>query len=1415
MMLDLNERIAGLSPERRALLERALAAKEGSAHTRRVISQRSSGGSSPLSFAQQRLWFLDQLAPGRSVYNIPIALRLLGPLHVEALEAAISEIVRRHEVLRSVVSVQDIVPVQVTQPFSLVTLPITDLTDLSGENRNEEARRLRSEEARRPFDLSSGPLIRASLVRLAQEEHILLLTLHHITSDAWSSGVLVRELRLLYSAFLNDEASPLPDLPIQYADYASWQREWLSGEELERQLGYWKERLSGAPALLELPTDRPRPAVQTFSGAVHRFSLSSELTSGLKAFSQSEGATLFMTLLAGFEALLSRHSGQQDMVIGTPIANRTQPETEGLIGFFVNTLALRADISGDPSFGELIRRVREIALGAYAHQDLPFEKLVEELSPERSMSHSPLFQVMFTLQNVPIGPVRLENLRVEGMGGESVTAKFDMQLGMTERGDQLEGALEYNTDLFDSDRIERMMQHYVTLLKAVVADPSVRLSRLPLLTEPERKQLLVDWTGMEENDPSGWSDRCIHDLFEEQSERTPNAIAVEFEGERLTYAELNARSNQLAHHLRNLGVGPEILVGLLVERSIEMVVGLLSILKAGGAYVPLDPSYPAERLAYMVEDARMPVIVTQRSALDRLPSLPVRPVQTVLLDDLDDLDDLDGLNGLDSVRNTAQAGPANTAYVIYTSGSTGHPKGVLVTHANVTRLMSSTQHWYGFNERDVWTLFHSLAFDFSVWELWGPLLYGGRLVIVPYLVSRSPDAFLRLLRDRGVTILNQTPSAFRGLLQALSESAESAGSSDRSQSSEDSGDLAIRRVIFGGEALEPASLSTWYGLYGEIDDRLINMYGITETTVHVTYRPMLAADSNAGASPGSVIGRPIGDLRTYLLDGRLQPVPIGVPGEIYVGGAGLARGYLNRPDLTAERFVPDPFSTERPGERLYKTGDVGRYLSNGEMVYVGRADQQVKIRGFRIELGEIESVLLDHPSIREAVVLATEDGPENKRLVAYLAGNEGSIDIPVLREHLRSKLPEYMVPSAFMVLDSLPLTSNGKIDRKALPVANVSSVATADPGEFAAPRTPIEEGLCEIWREVLHLEQVGIHDNFFEIGGHSLLAVRLMSEVERVFGRKLPLNVLFQSATVASVAAELTSEPESLGLSTVKTLKPGIAATFRVPVFCVAAPEANSLGYIALGRNLPDKHPLYLLQSNHRNNRDRPYSAEELHEIAGTYIDAMRSACPHGPYGLAAMCEGVHIAFAMARQLQRNGENVPVFVSFDAWPEENTRTRLRLWLRATLKMRRECRIRDPKKLLRSAGRIALLSARLTSSWVRSFVRDPAPGTWDARYWPGRSFVPDRYEGEITVFRVKQQELYRVSRRDLGWGDWATFGARVHDVPGDHRTILREPNVIEVAEILHEQLEEIERRHSEPMPACSEACARNQTRADGA
>jgi amino acid adenylation domain-containing protein len=1063
-------------------------------------------GAMALSFAQQRLWFLDHLDGAGTAYHIPTRLRLQGELDREALARALDRIVARHEALRTAFPAIDGVPVQRIVPVEESRFHLAE-HDLRGHpDAGAELRRLLDEEARTPFDLARGPLIRGRLIRLAQDDHVLHVTMHHIVSDGWSMGVFTRELSALYGAFRRGEPDPLPPLPVQYADYAAWQRKWVEGDVLQAQAEYWTETLAGVPELLELPADRPRPARQDHAGGAVGIDLGAELSAALKELSRRHGTTLFMTLLAGWAAMLARLSGQENVVVGTPSANRGRAEIEGLIGFFINTLALRVDLSGSPTVAELLAQVRAGALGAQQNQDIPFEQVVELVHPVRSLAHSPLFQVMFTWQSASEGRLELPGLRLEGVPSASqVTAKFDLSLTLSEHGGRIGGSVTYAAALFQRETVERWVGYLRRVLEEMAADETRRVDRLEIVPADERRRMVDEWGRSEAVDPS---DACVHALFEAQAERAPDAEAVVFEGERLTYAELNAAANRLARCLRAAGVGPEAPVGVMLDRSAELVVTLLAVLKAGGAYLPLDPALPAARRAALAADAGAAVLVTREPALEGFAGTIVSPAEA------------EGENGSGLGLDVPAAA---LAYVIYTSGSTGTPKGVGVAHAEAAAHCRAAAAAYGLTPTDRVLQFAAVGFDVSLEQMLAPLAAGACVVMRGNEVP-TPLELARQAAAQGLTVINP-PTAYWHQLAADPDALKLLAGS-------------VRLVIAGGEAMSPAAAREWAsGPAAGV--RLLNGYGPTETVVTCTsYEVPATLPDGAVHVP---VGRPLAGRAAYVLDGRGEPAPLGVPGELCIGGV-LARGYLGRPAATAQAFVPDPFSAT-PGARMYRTGDRARWLEEsaevrecvsaevdsgspdsrtdalthsrtGVIEFLGRRDFQVKVRGYRIEPGEIEARLAEHPEVREAVVLAREDAPGEKRLVAYVAGGEGA-SAEALRAHLGATLPAYMVPTAFVRLDALPLTPTGKLDRRALPAPEGES----DAGHgYEAPVGETEAALAEIFAEVLGVERIGRHDDFFELGGHSLLAIRLAHGIQRSLDVEVTLSDIFEKPVLSTLA---------------------------------------------------------------------------------------------------------------------------------------------------------------------------------------------------------------------------------------------------------------------------------------------------------
>jgi amino acid adenylation domain-containing protein len=1063
----------GLSTTKRALLELKLRRKSASLPAATIPRRRDPLAPAVLSFAQRRLWFLDQFYGNSCTYNVPRAVRLSGLLSVDALEKSLNSIVARHEALRTTFKSIEGTPVQLVTPNAQVPFRFIDL---AGE-REEIADLMVTEEIRRPFDLSRDIMLRATLFRLGDREHILVLVTHHIASDGWSKGLLYSELAACYNAFSQSREPGLAPLALQYADFSIWQNEWLQGQELQQQLEYWKKQLAGAPDLLDLPTDRPRGALPKYSGAKLFASLPGELIERVRVFGNSEGATLFMTLLAAFQALLYRYSGQEDIVVGTPVAGRVKSETELLIGDFVNMLVLRTDLSGSPSFRQLLSRVREMCLEAYDNQLIPFEKLVEELERGRDLSRAPLFQAMFALENTQSALPELAGLDAAPQDVDTGVAKNDLIFSARQDGSGLRVKVEYSTELFDESTISRLVEHFERLLEAIVANPDTRVDDLCLLTQREQRQLLVDWNDTDREFPA----TCIHNLFEEAARRYPDRPAVRYQNTALSYAQLNARANQLAHYLRKQGVGPDSLVGLYVERSLDMVVGLMGILKSGGAYVPLDPVYPRDRVDFMLADAEIKVLVTQASLADQI--FP-GAVKVVCLDE-----QWHEIERESSQNPSSVSTPDNLCYVIFTSGSTGRPKGVQLEHRNVVNFLTSVRHQPGLTENDVYLGVASMSFDASVLDFYLPLTVGACLVVVDLEALVDGRLLAKTIESCRVSAMHATPSSWRLLLDSGWE-----GKPDL-------------KILAGGEALPwelARQLLTRCGA-------LWNLYGPTETAVYSTIHRVKPEDGTV------LVGRPIANTRIYILDPHLKPVPVGVSGELSIGGEGVSRGYMRRTELTTEKFLADPFRGQ-PGGRMYRTGDLARYRANGLIACLGRIDHQVKIRGFRVELGEIEAVLATHPAVEQCVVVALETSPGDRQLVAYLV-SQSLPHTSELRSFLHVQLPDYMVPSAFVTLPTMPLSPNGKIDRRALPAPG--SVETISGSASRAPETPLEVAVAEVWSEVLKRAQIGVQDNFFEIGGHSLNATQVVSRLRDRFALEFSPRVIFEAPTIAELAGRL------------------------------------------------------------------------------------------------------------------------------------------------------------------------------------------------------------------------------------------------------------------------------------------------------
>ncbi|MBA3945629.1 MAG: amino acid adenylation domain-containing protein [Herpetosiphonaceae bacterium] len=1346
-MSELSQRIANLSPEKRAVLEQALVKRASVSAKSTGIGHRASLGPAPLSFGQQRLWFLDQLDPDSHLYTIASCWQMNGQLDVDALRRAFNMIVARHEVLRTTFQSVEGIPVQVVAPSRTVELPIVDLSMLAADECEAEVKRILNEASRHHFHLTYEPSLDVQVLRLEAEQHILVSTWHHIASDAWSAATYERELFALYAAYVAGKPSPLPELPIQYADFAVWQRERLQGPLLEAQLAYWREQLADSPLALALPTDRPRPRLQSYEGAEQVVHLPQDLSEALNHFSRREGVTLFMVLLAALKVLLLRSSGQTDLVVGTPIAGRQVAETEGLIGLFLNTLVLRTHLDGNPTFRELLARVRTTALGAYAHQDVPFEGLVEELRVERDVSRTPLFQVMFNLRSPPRPPLELAGLALKRIELESKVAQYDLNLAVIEQTDGLRLQLEYSVDLFDRVTVVRMLEHFQSLLRAIVADPQQRIEALPLLSEPECRQLLVEW-----NDTACTyaQQTTIQRAFEEQVARTPDAVAVVYENSHLCYGELNQRANQLAHYLQRMGVGPDVPVGVCVERSPEMVVGLLAILKAGGAYLPLDPTYPPERLAFMLADAQPTVLLAQQSLVKQLPP---HEATVVCLDG-----DWSALAQERDANLNSGGDGEQLAYIIYTSGSTGQPKGVLGTHRGALNRFNWMWQRYPFAADDVYCQKTAFSFVDSIWEIFGPLLQGTRIIIIPDRVVKDPQELLRVLADHNVTRIVLVPSLLRMLLETKVDLGQQLP--------------RLKYWFSSGEAL-PWDLAQRL-LASMPHGVLLNLYGSSEVAADVTYYEV-SREQRGGRVP---VGRPIANTQIYLLDRQMQPVPIGVTGEVHVGGAGVARGYLKRAELSAAKFVPDPFSDE-PGARLYKTGDLARYLPDGMIEYVGRNDDQIKIRGFRVELGEIEASLAQHPGVRQAVVVAGEFRMSDVRLVAYVIAREiPGPSVHELRAFLHSHLPAYMVPADFMVVDALPLTSSGKVDRRALPAA--STVQPTVDATSAAPQDALELQLTLLWEQFLGRRPIGREDNFFEIGGHSLLAVRLFAQIEERLGRRLPLAMLFEAPTIAGLAHLLRQDGWSPTRSLLVAIQPGGT---KPPLFCVTPAGMTALYFVDLARHLGPDQPLYGFQAVGLEHDEPPHTCIE--QMAAHYIAQMRRLQPTGPYLLGGNCLGGDIAFEMSRQLEQSGQEVALLALMDAEPplaahiiEVLKRVHyiyqvglLPVVVKRMVKaMVSRGRLRPRLRQFEDVG--ANDSARLQSRRIRS--------VFDATIMAFRHYRGRPYGGRITLLYSSQAYQFYGLFWTRWWEQWAGAGVECYVIPAKHLTMLREPSAQRVA-----------------------------------
>jgi amino acid adenylation domain-containing protein len=1325
------------------------------AKTQAVIAEEiptlSTDALKPLSFAQQRLWVLAQLQGASATYNMPMALQLDGNLNINALRSSLAYLLNRHASSRMYfptvagqpqVTIRNLDEIEVLTVQDCRKLGILDF-------QSPTIQHLIDARAGEQFDLNTGPLFRAKLLQLQSQKYALLINMHHIISDGWSMGVFVRELRQTYTAFIQGQTPNLDPLPIQYTDYAAWQRDWLQGEVLENQINYWKDQLQDATPLLELPADYPRPAQQSYKGDRYTYSLSPELSAAIKTFTQQQGSSLFMTLLATFNILLARYSRQNDLCIGSPIANRTHSQTESLIGFFVNTLVLRNQINPEQSFIEFLQQTRSSCLDAYAHQDIPFEFLVEKLQPERSMSHNPLFQVMFALENNESPDLSLPGLEIEWLGLSYPVAKFDLTLLVMEYDNQLNCSWEYATDLFSKGTIQRMAEHFEVLLKGIIDNPNQPIKTLPLMSAAELLQLQC-WNQTQFDYPQ---DQTLVNLFEDRVAKNPNNLALVFESQSLTYQQLNQKANQLAHYLiQNYAIKPDTLIGICVERSLEMIIGLLGILKAGGAYVPIDPNYPQERIEFMLQDSGISVLLTQSSLLDQLPLTELENPPKILC--------LDRETFASELTNnpSPQSTPNDLAYAIYTSGSTGRPKGVMIEHRGLVNMALAVDRVLQIQPESRLLQFSSFSFDASIWEIATALCAGACLYLAKKETLLPSQDLVDFLSDRKISHVTLPPSVLSLLPQATL--------------------LDLQTVVTAGEACATELVTRW--AQGR---RFFNGYGPTESTVCAS----IALCQPNGKKPP--IGKPLPNIRIYILDADNQPLPPGIPGELCIAGVGLARGYLNRPETTAEKFIEiDLFGKT---QRIYKTGDLARWLPEGNLEYLGRIDEQIKLRGFRIELAEIESVLLQYPLVKEAVVILYKT-ESNQSLIAYVTGITSDLSIQ-LKHYLKSRLPDYMVPAQIVVLDELPLTSNGKIDRKALPAPNGGVE-----GLYIAPRNEVEKQLVQVWYTVLECQQqIGIHDNFFDLGGHSLLAVKLLNHVQQVFDQKLSLSSLFQNPTIAQLAEQLCDTEAQQSHSDLLPLQPlGNAA----PLFCVPGANGHSFYFRDLAINLGTKQPVYGLETPGRDGFSPLPDSVTAH--ASQLIEVLRQQQAKSPYILAGYSSGCAVAFSMADQLEQQGEKVGLLAIFDSGlvshPEYLTKRADIDWIWQTMQriealkgVSLEFKYDDLAALSDDQARWDMAAEYLyrhnilpehsTQYLLKTNMQVMKALTLNyANYQPTH-----RISAPIVLFRAQEvhnivrQELQAISNYDLpdwGWQAYTQKPVKVISVPGNHGRMLYEPNV---------------------------------------
>ncbi len=1370
-MSNLNERIAGLSPEKRALLERTLAESVKAKAPRSPLVR---DDSQPLvaSLVQQGFWAMEQIEAGTSRLNVGFTLHLQGSLDIQAMEHAFSALVERHDALRSQfgASPEGELQVEICAPWQFA-LTRVDLIPVAANEVNATVQAAVQAEVNHPFLLDREHLIRGTIYRIGEQSHVLQLTVHHLVIDGWAIGIAFRDLAVLYNSAVTGNEVRLPDLPVRFADFARWHREQLAGPEGKRLLTFWLDHLAGSPKILSLPTDRPRPPFQTFRGDTHTFALSSSLIAAMLDYCQRENVTPFMLLLAAVYSVFAQYTGQNDILVGSPMAARMQLETENIVGCFMNTVVMRGKLDGDPTFQDLLRQIRKSTLDAFAHQDLPFDMLKQKLPIERDASRAPVVQVLVTCQNATIDPPKFEGLSTTVKAVTTNSSKVDLTIELNPVGDGFELDIEFNTDLFDASTIDRLWSHMAVFLERGIAAPEQKVAAISLHTAAQRQQLLVDWNQTQRDYPAN---SPLASLVEAQVDRTPEAIAVTSGDRQLTFFELNQRANQLAHHLRDLGAGPDQLVGVCLGRSVDLVVALLAIVKAGAAYLPIDPLLPTDRIQYLVKDSEVRTFLTEQSLLTHLTFFSGT---TILMEErswrTNSRENLD-----------VEVPPHSLAYLIYTSGSTGQPKGVQIPRQAFTNFLWSMRDSLQLSETDRCLALTTISFDIAGLEIWLPLLVGARIVLVTREEAADGKILRGLIEQHDISFMQATPITWQLLFLA--------GWKQKSN----------LQAICGGEAMPPDLAARLVPAVG----RLWNMYGPTETTVWST--GFVVTD----AAQPILIGRPIANTRCYILDSQLQPVAIGVTGELYIGGDGLAIGYRNRPELTAAAFVSDPFLAG--ATRIYRTGDLARFRADGNIECLGRIDHQVKMRGHRIELGEIEAALKNFPEISEAVVTMREDQPGDKRLVAYIVPFAGALPQPVeLMRQLKLSLPYYMIPTVYQTLQKLPISPSGKIDRKALPAPDGHRSATTHAHE--APQGPVQEVLARIWAEILEIPKVGIHDDYFELGGDSLRAVRVILRIRQEFPECRPtLATFLRAPTIDLFARTLTG-----GQADWSCLVPVRDGGARAPFFCVHGAGGNWMSMRALAMAMPSDQPFYCLQARGLDGRAEPFSTVE--ETAACYIEHIKSVQPHGPYNLGGGCYGGLVAFEMACRLRAMGDVVDVLALIDthnhAYSRHISRQRL-FYFKMSFIVRRTVHHLTMLDNLNTPGRRKYLWKRVKIGWsvlkdaIQTFRRHPdeevqlegsahtadprladddveriLTSVRDASLAATNRFTPRPYSGHMTVFRAKQRPDEPYSDLELGWGPVVFGGITTHQIDADHDDIFENPAVKSVAELLDAEL----------------------------